>query len=433
MSQAQNGHGLRVRVVDPEDPDAPLGPAQRDVAAGLPERDPVGIVGRPEVDRVDVLVLLRRVLGVADRAVGPPGEPLGVVAHPGVVGRALERVVEGHLEAELAGPGDERIQVLERPELGVHRLVPAGGRADGPGAAGIVRSRRQRVVPTLAVGDADGVDRREVDDVEAELGHVVQMAGGAPQAAEGPREQLVPGPGRGAGAGRPTAAGGPTPTAGRRDGRRGARRRRRRTPRRGAPRASRPCGAPLPRRPRAGRGRGSVEGGREVLEEQPALFELERHVLARRHLHLDLMPPGGVPIGPRLHDQLVGAERRGRELAHPSLSVVELAQRRGLPALGAHLAPSDPCAQAVVAVGHEHGRDGEPLPHHCLGGEPRGGPRPHVVNHDRRQHTLQPRRSAEHHHRAEDLAALHPVERLLDLVEPDGLGHEPVEGRRPWR
>ena len=91
---------LGVRVVDPEDA------RRRDRSSdrGCPctpatEREPVAVVGRPEVDRVDVLVLLRRVLGVADRAVGPVVEPLGVLGDPRVVGRALERVVERDLHA----------------------------------------------------------------------------------------------------------------------------------------------------------------------------------------------------------------------------------------------------------------------------------------------------------------------------------------------
>ena len=56
-------------------------------------------VGGVEVDRVDVLVPLRRVLGELDRAVGPVAEPLGVLGDPGVVGRALEGEVQRDLEA----------------------------------------------------------------------------------------------------------------------------------------------------------------------------------------------------------------------------------------------------------------------------------------------------------------------------------------------
>src|SRR3546814_5193549 len=65
-------------VVDPEDADAVVDPVQQHVPAGLPEGRAVGFVVRPEVDRVDVLVLLRRVLGVPDRTVGALGEPLRV-------------------------------------------------------------------------------------------------------------------------------------------------------------------------------------------------------------------------------------------------------------------------------------------------------------------------------------------------------------------
>ena len=59
---------LGVRVVDAEDADALLHPEQDDVAQRLPQRDAVGAI---EVRVDDVLVFLRRVLGVLDRAVGP--------------------------------------------------------------------------------------------------------------------------------------------------------------------------------------------------------------------------------------------------------------------------------------------------------------------------------------------------------------------------
>ena len=57
---------LGVRVVDPEDPHAVGRPVAHDPQAlGV---EALGVV--VEVQRVDVLVLLRRVLGVRDRAVG---------------------------------------------------------------------------------------------------------------------------------------------------------------------------------------------------------------------------------------------------------------------------------------------------------------------------------------------------------------------------
>ena len=75
--------GFGVRVVDPEHADPLLGPVEDDRQKLLPEPSPVlGL----EVERVDVLVLLRRVFRVLDRAVGPVLEPLGMLARVGVIG-----------------------------------------------------------------------------------------------------------------------------------------------------------------------------------------------------------------------------------------------------------------------------------------------------------------------------------------------------------
>ena len=89
-------HRLRVRVVDAEDEDAARAPAEDDVAQRIPE---LLALGRVPVDVVDVLVALRRVLGVLERAVGAAVEPLRVLAQPRVVGRALDREVERELDA----------------------------------------------------------------------------------------------------------------------------------------------------------------------------------------------------------------------------------------------------------------------------------------------------------------------------------------------
>ncbi len=156
----------------------------------LPEPRPVLGV---EVDVVDVLVALGRVLGVLERAVGSPVEPLRMLRQPGVVGRGLDREVERDLEPGLPRRGDERVEVLQRPELGMDRVVAALLAADRPRAAGIALRRGQRVVPALAVRLADRVDRRQVDDVEAELGQLRQHLLHALEAAPAAREELVPG------------------------------------------------------------------------------------------------------------------------------------------------------------------------------------------------------------------------------------------------
>ena len=187
---------LRVRVVDAEDADALLDPELEHGLQLVPERAPVlGL----EVERVDVLVFLRRVLGVADRAVGPVAEPRRVLFHVRVVGRGLERDVERDLQAELVGLRDEALERFHPAELGRDGFVPAVGAADRPWAAGLAGLRRGRIVLALAELRADGVDGREVDDVEAEVvdpreagGRVVERAVGAGGVGGGAGEELVP-------------------------------------------------------------------------------------------------------------------------------------------------------------------------------------------------------------------------------------------------
>ena len=102
ISHSPERQRLRVRVVDAEHRDAVRDPVQDDVPQRRPQPLPVLAV---EVDVVDVLVALRRVLGVLQRPVRAAMEPLRVLLEPGVVGRALDREVERDLEPQLCARG----------------------------------------------------------------------------------------------------------------------------------------------------------------------------------------------------------------------------------------------------------------------------------------------------------------------------------------
>ena len=155
-------------------------PEADDVGQAVPQALPVGAL---EVQRVDVLVLLRRVLGVLDRAVGAVGEPLRVLGDPRVVGRALERDVERQLDAAVAGRRAASLATSSTvPSSGCTAVCPPSGAADGPRAAGVVGRRRGRVVAALALGHADRVDRRQVQHVEAHRGDVVEAVDGVERA-----------------------------------------------------------------------------------------------------------------------------------------------------------------------------------------------------------------------------------------------------------
>jgi hypothetical protein len=69
---------------------------------------------------------------------------------------------------------------------------PAFLPADRPRAADVALLRRLGVVPALAVRLPDRVDRRQVEDVEAEVGEARQELAHAGEAAPRAREELVP-------------------------------------------------------------------------------------------------------------------------------------------------------------------------------------------------------------------------------------------------
>ena len=110
------GERLGVRVVDPEDAHALVDPELHDALQLFPELAP--LLGL-EVEGVDVLVLLGRILGVLDRAIRAPAEPLRMLGDVGMIGSALEGDVQRQLEAVL----------LRRPPPGAgsRRACPARG------------------------------------------------------------------------------------------------------------------------------------------------------------------------------------------------------------------------------------------------------------------------------------------------------------------
>ena len=118
------GEGFGVRIVHAKDAYALRDPAPHHSQELLPK--PLPVVGL-EVQREDVLVLLRRVLGELDRSVRPPAEPFRMVLHIGMVRRALECQVQGHVDAELLRLLDELLQSSERTEPGMHRVMTTLG------------------------------------------------------------------------------------------------------------------------------------------------------------------------------------------------------------------------------------------------------------------------------------------------------------------
>ena len=130
---------------------------------------------RLEVEGVDVLVLLRRVLGVLDAAVGALAEPLRVLASPtggrARTGRRCRARSRCRVRRRAAPGGWKSASVPSSPRIA--SCPPSAA----PMAHGLPTSsalRVERVVAALAARAADRVDGREVEHVEAHALHVGQ-------------------------------------------------------------------------------------------------------------------------------------------------------------------------------------------------------------------------------------------------------------------
>ena len=140
--------------------------------SAVPQRLPVGAL---EIERIDVLVFLRRVLRVLDRAVGPMPEPFRMLAHPRMIRRRLERDVERDVAARGARRADEPIEVVERSEARLDGGVAAVASDRSPtGCRDRPAPRVSELLRPFRCVSADWMDRRQIDHVEAHRGDVRQ-------------------------------------------------------------------------------------------------------------------------------------------------------------------------------------------------------------------------------------------------------------------
>jgi hypothetical protein len=119
--------------------------------------------------------------------------------HPRVIRRALDGEIECYFEAELFGLLHEPVEVVDRAEIRVNRIVPTFFRPDRPRRADVFRLPFERVVLALPVGMPDRVDRRQVHDIEAHAGESCELRDRRIEGsmlghrAGRAREELVPG------------------------------------------------------------------------------------------------------------------------------------------------------------------------------------------------------------------------------------------------
>src|SRR5258708_5767504 len=121
-----------MRIIDAEDLHAVLTPESQHAQQRFEQS---ALIGGIEIDRIDVLVFLGRVLGVLDVAVRPMMKPIRMLAHPWMVGRALDREIERNFHSETVGGRVEAVEIAERPNRRIDCSMSTGLTANRPGAA----------------------------------------------------------------------------------------------------------------------------------------------------------------------------------------------------------------------------------------------------------------------------------------------------------
>src|SRR5260221_11457599 len=101
-------------------------------------------------------------------------KPIRMLAHPWMVGRALDCKIEGDFNSETVGRRVEAIEITERADRRIDRGMAACLTANRPRAARRVRSPVQRIAGTFAIGVPNRMNWRQVYDVEAEVSKLGQ-------------------------------------------------------------------------------------------------------------------------------------------------------------------------------------------------------------------------------------------------------------------
>jgi hypothetical protein len=91
-----------------------------------------------------------------------------------MIGRAIQRKIEGDFHSAFSHLFLKPVEIGERPERRLDRLVSADLAADRPRHSRIARLGRGRIVPSLAVGVTNRVNRWKINNVEPHCLCVVQ-------------------------------------------------------------------------------------------------------------------------------------------------------------------------------------------------------------------------------------------------------------------
>src|SRR5690606_11983767 len=157
------GEGLCVWVVHAKGSNSLFHPKEEKVTGCFPQA--AGMLS-PEIEGINVFVLLGGVLSVANAPIRTDEEPLRMFLHPGMIRCALQGEVQSDFDPELATHLHQVSKVLKSAKLGMDGIMSTCLGANRPRAPYVTRLGHRRIVPTLSIHLTDGVNRGKIDDVK---------------------------------------------------------------------------------------------------------------------------------------------------------------------------------------------------------------------------------------------------------------------------
>ena len=147
----------------------------------------------------DIFVFLGWIFSILHRAVLAPCKPRWMLDKPGMIGRALHREIQSDFHSMVGSTLNQPLEVLERAQLRMYRIMATFRRSDRVGAAGIIGRRAKGIVLAFSILSSNGMNGREVQNIKTHLldgrqalNNVHKRAVHFRCCAAGPGKELVP-------------------------------------------------------------------------------------------------------------------------------------------------------------------------------------------------------------------------------------------------
>src|SRR5207245_7050809 len=150
-------------IVHAKDARTALRPKKYDALCLGPQCAPVLA---PKVERINVFVFFRRLLGVFDGTVRSFVKPFGMFLDVGMIGRAIECEIERDFHSAFSHLFLEPVEVRKCAERWLDRLVAARFTANCPRYARVTRFADDGVIASFAIRVTDRMNRRKINDIE---------------------------------------------------------------------------------------------------------------------------------------------------------------------------------------------------------------------------------------------------------------------------